>query len=56
MSALDRLHSAAATRQKADADFRKAILAAHDEGHSVRTIAVAAGVSHGTIHTIVRNA
>lgn len=56
MSTLDNVKAAASARGVADSAYRAAILQAHKDGHSVRTIAEAAGVSHGTIHNIVRAA
>lgn len=40
--------------EKADRDFRAAIHAAHTEGHSLRAIADAAGISHVRVLKILR--
>ena len=53
MSTLDNVKAAAAARAAADTKYRSAILQAHKDGHSVRTIAEVAGVSHGTIHNMI---
>jgi len=53
MSTLDNVKAAAAARAAADTKYRAAILQAHKDGHSVRTIAEVAGVSHGTIHNMI---
>ena len=53
MSTLDNVKAAATARGVADTAYRAAILQAHKDGHSVRTIAEVAGVSHGTIHNMI---
>jgi AcrR family transcriptional regulator len=51
---LRRVRSAAKRRMREDAALRKCIVTAYQHGASLRAIADAAGVSHPTIHEIVR--
>lgn len=52
---LSAVKRAARRRASADSDYRAAIRAAHDAGHSLRAIAEAAGVSHVAILKTLRS-
>jgi hypothetical protein len=53
---LARVRAASLTAAAHQVKLRDAIKAAHVEGHSLRAIAEAAGLSHQRIHQIVREA
>lgn len=54
MQPLTRVKRAANRRASADSEYRAAILAARDAGHSLRQIADAAGISHVRVLKIAR--
>lgn len=51
---LSRVKRAARRRASVSLEFRDAIVAAHEQGHSLRVIAAAAGVSHVRVLKILR--
>lgn len=52
-TSLDNTRHARTHLDRARSDYHHAIILAHLDGHSVRTIAAVAGVSHQTIHNII---
>jgi hypothetical protein len=54
MQPLTRAKRAAAKRNAATLEYRDAIRAAHEAGHSLREIAAAVGISHVRVLKIVR--
>lgn len=54
MTNLTRVREARLLLNLATREYRLAILRANENGHSVRTIANEVGVSHGTIHQIIK--
>lgn len=54
MKPLSRVRRAASRRAAASDEYRAAIIAAHAQGHSLREIAEAAGVSHVAVLQMVK--
>lgn len=52
---LSRVKRAASRRASAMDDYREALKAARDDGHSLREIAKAAGVSHVAVMKLLRD-
>lgn len=52
-TSLDNTRHARIHLDRARSDYHHAIILAHLDGHSVRTIAAVAGVSHQTVHNII---
>lgn len=52
-TSLDNTRHARTYLDRARSDYHHAIILAHLDGHSVRTIAAVAGVSHQTVHNII---
>lgn len=55
MTALSRVKRTAGKRSAVSEEYRAAIRAARDEGHSLRAIASAAGVSHVAVLKLLKD-
>jgi lambda repressor-like predicted transcriptional regulator len=51
---LDAVTEAAGHRQESEHEYRRAVVRAHQEGHSLREIARAAGLTHNAIVNVLK--